>query len=69
MGKITKLIEKIREMTTQQLFDRHKHIVRAQAVREYIGAKEDMDLTIEVNLTGEEIVRRMASAKPFTVIQ
>lgn len=68
MGKITKILEKIRGMKTQELFDRHKQIVRAQAVREYIGSKKILALSIEVNLTGEEIVRRMASSKPFITI-
>lgn len=63
MGKVTDMLVKIRAMTAQQLFDRHMHIVRAQAVREYIASKEDKDLTLEVRLTGEEIVRRMASSR------
>ena len=63
MGKVIKLLEKIREMKNVDLFNRYKHIVRAQAVREYLGTKEDISLTVEVNLTGDEILGRMAPGK------
>jgi hypothetical protein len=60
MGKVIELLDKIKEMKHAELLNRYKQIVRAQAVREYLGTKEDIDLTIEVNLSGEEIVRRMS---------
>lgn len=63
MGKVIKITEKVREMTALELLNRFKHIVRAQAVREYLGTKEDLDLTVEVNLTGEEILHRMSAGK------
>lgn len=61
MGKVIELHKKIQTMGHSELFNRFKHIARAQAVRDYLGTKEDMDLKIEVNLAGEEIVKRMAS--------
>jgi hypothetical protein len=68
MGKVTKMLEKIRGMSHSELFARFKHIARAQAVREYLATKEDPDLTIEVNLTGEEIVNRMHSGHSYNEI-
>lgn len=61
MGKVTKMVGKIREMNNSDLLDRFKHVVRAQAVREYIAAKEDLALTLEVNLESEEIYKRMVA--------
>lgn len=60
MGKVTELIEKIKDMNDIKLFNRFKHLVRAQAVREYLATKEDLNLKIEVDLIGDEIKFRMA---------
>lgn len=62
MGKVTEILEKIRKMGNGELFDRFKHLARAQALREYLNSKNDPSLTIEVNLSGEEILKRMASS-------
>ena len=60
MGKITKMLKEVREMDNEKLFSRFKHIVRAQAVRDYLGTKEDINLTLEVKYAGEEILQRMS---------
>ena len=69
MGKVTKLIKKIRESSHIELFNRFKHIVRAQAVREYLNMKEDLELTIEINLSGEEMINRMARGHSYNIIK
>jgi len=68
MGKLVKMLEKIRSMTNMELHERYVHIVKAQALKEYLGAKEDMQLTLEVRLSGEEIMRRMAQSKPWVSV-
>lgn len=60
MGKLVDMLHKIRELNDVDLFNRFKHIVRAQAVREYLASKEDKNLSLEVKLSGEEILKRMA---------
>ena len=61
MGKVTEILEKIEGMNHKDLISRFKHIVRAQGVREYLGLKEDLNLTVEINLIGEEVLQRMVS--------
>jgi hypothetical protein len=61
MGRVTDILRKLRDMSHMDLFNRFKQIARAQAVHEYIGDKEDIDLNIEVNLAGEELLKRMSS--------
>jgi len=67
MGKVIKILEKIREMTHRELFERFKHINRAQAIREYLAAPKDRNLTIEVNLCGDEIIKRMSSGESYDI--
>ena len=61
MGKVTDLLAKIREEENIPLMNRFKQILIAQAIREYIAAKPDPDLNIEVRLTEEEIINRILS--------
>lgn len=60
MGKVIQLLDKIRNASDLDLFNRFNHITRVQAVRDYLGTKEDKGLTVEVRLYAEEIVNRMA---------
>lgn len=60
MGRLIDLITKIRALDNTQLLERFKHIVQAQSVRDYLATKEDHALTVEVRLTGEEIINRMS---------
>lgn len=60
MGKLIIMLKKIRDMNDNDLFERFIHIVRAQAVREYLGTKEDKTLKLEITLSKEEIYKRMA---------
>jgi len=69
MGKVTKMLEKIKDTDHLKLFERFKHIISAKAIREYIGTKEDKILSLEVNLTGEEIIRRMHLDKPYIKVK
>jgi len=57
IGKVTKLLQKIKEEKTMDLMSRFKHIVSAQAIRIYIAAKPDPLLDIEVRLTEEELLK------------
>lgn len=61
MGKLIKVLHKIREMDDTDLLNRFQHIVRAQAVKEYLGTQEDKALSLEVRLAAEEISKRMAA--------
>lgn len=65
MGKVITILAKVRAMNSNELFERFNHITRAQAIREYLAAKEDIDLRLEVRLAGEEIVKRMAFRSPM----
>ena len=67
MGKVVKMLEKIQGASHVELLNRFKHIVRAQAVREYLAAKEDLDLKLEVNLTEEEIIKRMSVGHSYPI--
>lgn len=60
MGKVIIMVKNIRAMSDDDLFSRFKHIVRAQAVLEYLGKKVEVALSLEVRLAGEEIKKRMA---------
>lgn len=51
-----------------ELVNRFKQVVCAQAVREYLAAKEDTLLTMEVKLAAEEIVARMSRVNAIPVI-
>ena len=62
MGKVIEMVRKLRRMGHAELINRFKHIARAQAVREYLAAKEDKDLSLEVNLASEEVISRMSKA-------
>jgi len=68
MGKVIEILRKIRDMKHVQLIERFKHVVRAQAIREYIGVREDLNLTLEVNLIGEEIIHRMSMGRSYVII-
>lgn len=61
MGKLLKVLHKIMGMNDSDLFDRFKHIVKAQAIHEYLGVKEDKKLSLEISLAAEEIQKRMAA--------
>jgi hypothetical protein len=68
MGKVISLIKKLREMSNHHLLARFKQIARAQAVREYLAAKEDTMLTMEVNLASEEIISRMSNGNQVRIV-
>lgn len=68
MGRVLQIVRELREMGHTELVNRFRQITRAQAVREYLAAKEDKNLTIEVNLTTEEIVNRMSRANAVRII-
>jgi len=68
LGKVTKLLKKMREKDTRTLMKRFKHILRAQAIREYMAAKPDEDLNMEVRLTEEELLRRQKPESASIVI-
>ena len=68
MGKVISLIKKLREMNNHHLVERFKQISRAQAVREYLAAKEDVALTMEVKLAMEEVISRMSSGNQVRII-
>lgn len=59
MGAVTKVLHLLQKMSDIDLLNRYTHIIMAQAVREYLGSKEDRNLTIEIRLAHDEIVKRM----------
>lgn len=62
MGKVTKMLESIRNKGNNELLGRFKSIVGTYAIREYLASKKDKTnktIEIEINLIGEEIIRRM----------
>lgn len=63
MGKVIKKLSEIRATPTHDLMVRFKHIVGAKAIREYLAAKVEPDLSIEVRLTEEELLRRIGKIK------
>jgi hypothetical protein len=69
MGKVTLQLAKIRETSNFELMKRFKHIVGAQAIREYIAAKPDLTLKMEVRLMTEEIDRRMDAKRSFILTE
>ena len=68
MGKVISLVKKLRVMSNHHLVERFKQISRAQAIREYLAAKEDVALTMEVRLAMEEIISRMSSGNQVRII-
>ena len=60
MGKVTEILHEIRSMDDIILFDRFDHLTRAQAIREYLDSKPERALNMELSLSREEILRRMA---------
>lgn len=63
-GKVTKLLEEIKEKNTIELMERFKHLVGSQAVRSYLMLKKNTLLNIEVRLVEEELTRRMKFYSP-----
>jgi hypothetical protein len=61
MGKVLKMLNKIRNMNDIDLLDRFEHLVGAKAVRDYLAMKEDIDLTLEIRLSKEELNKRIPS--------
>jgi hypothetical protein len=68
MGKVLKIIEKVKKMTHLQLLERYEHIVKAEAARDYAGMKKDIELGIEIRITGEEIMKRLLSSHPIVSV-
>ena len=68
MGKVISIIKNLREMGNHHLLERFKKIARAQAVREYLAAREDVVLNLEVNLVSEEIIDRMSKGNQVRII-
>lgn len=68
MGRVLQIVKELRAMGHTELVSRFRQIARAQAIREYLAAKEDKKLTIEVNLAAEEIVNRMSRANAVHII-
>ena len=68
MGKFIEMLAGLRGMSHMELLARYKHIVRAQAIREYLAAKADKMLDLEVNLASEEIVSRMSRSSAVSII-
>lgn len=62
------MIKKLREAGHTELTLRFKRLIRAQAIREYLAAKEDRTLSLEVNLAEEEIINRMSRANKVMII-
>lgn len=60
MGKVIKMLRKIRELDNTKMLARFEHIVAARAIREYMGTKEDVALSLEVKYLEEEILNRMS---------
>jgi len=69
MGKVTQKISEIRARTNLELVERFVHIVGARAIREYIAARPDKILNIEVRLTEEEFVRRLSKGKSLVSVK
>lgn len=63
MGKVIAILHKIQKTQDTDLLNRFEHIVIAKAVRDYIDEKEDKDLTMEIRLSKEEILKRMFNYK------
>lgn len=61
MGKVLKKLSEIRATPTYELMARFKHLIGAKAIREYLAAKVPQDLSIEIRLTEEEVLRRVRS--------
>lgn len=64
MGKVTDMVNKLRAMGHTELLDRFRHVASALAIRDYIAAKSDLLLSMEVKLSAEEIIHRMATKRP-----
>ena len=59
MGKLLLMLEKIRKLDDSGLLDRLEHLIRAQAVREYLAMPTDEQLILEIRLSKEEMLKRL----------
>ena len=59
MGRVIAILHKIRDMSDEDLLNRFEHILIAKGIRDYLAEKEDKDLSLEVRLAKEEILKRM----------
>ena len=57
---VTKIIKKIRSLSSTALLKRYKQVYRAQSIRDYLSTKPEKHLNVELNLIEEEIEKRMS---------
>jgi len=65
-GKVTELVEQFRNARAQELLDRWKHLIGVWSIKEYLDAKPDIDLNVEIRLLEEEIERRISKKLEIT---
>lgn len=68
-GKVLLKLAELRAMSNFALLKRFKHVAGARAIREYIAAKPDLKLNIEVRLAEEELDRRMDAKRTFDMLK